>query len=43
MAHDPWSTTLFVKHGGGIVMLWACMAASGTVPLEFILKQQDEW
>ncbi len=29
-AHDPKHTTSSVKHGGGSVMAWACMAASGT-------------
>uniref|UniRef100_A0AAZ3QDP7 Transposase n=1 Tax=Oncorhynchus tshawytscha TaxID=74940 RepID=A0AAZ3QDP7_ONCTS len=28
-AHDPKHTTSSVKHGGGDVMAWACMAASG--------------
>uniref|UniRef100_A0A8C7XNG6 Metallophosphoesterase domain containing 1 n=1 Tax=Oryzias sinensis TaxID=183150 RepID=A0A8C7XNG6_9TELE len=29
-AHDPKHTTSSVKHCGGSVMVWACMAASGT-------------
>ena len=35
-AHDPKHTTSSVKHGGGSVMAWACMAANGTGSLEFI-------
>uniref|UniRef100_A0A3P9D9G7 C2H2-type domain-containing protein n=1 Tax=Maylandia zebra TaxID=106582 RepID=A0A3P9D9G7_9CICH len=35
-AHDPKHTTSSVKHGGVIVMAWACMAASGTGTLVFI-------
>ncbi len=35
-AHDPKHTTSSVKHGGGSVMAWACMAASGTGSLVVI-------
>ncbi len=35
-AHDPKHTTSSVKHGGGSVTAWACMAASGTGSLVFI-------
>ncbi len=48
-AHDPKHTTSSVKHGGGSVMAWACMAASGTGSLVFYWwcdcwqKQQDEF
>uniref|UniRef100_A0A8C5R1Q5 Transposase n=1 Tax=Leptobrachium leishanense TaxID=445787 RepID=A0A8C5R1Q5_9ANUR len=35
-AHDPKHTTSSVKHGGGSVMVWACMAANGTGSLVFI-------
>ncbi len=34
--HDPKHTTSSVKHGGGSVMAWACMAACGTGSLVFI-------
>ena len=34
--HDPQQTASVVKHGGGSVMAWACMAASGTESLVFI-------
>ena len=34
-ANDPKHTASSVKHGGGGVMAWACMAASGTGPLNF--------
>ncbi len=34
-ANDPKHTASSVKHGGGGVMAWACMAASGTDPLNF--------
>ncbi len=32
---DPKHTASSVKHGGGVVMAWACMAVSGTGPLIF--------
>ena len=35
-AHDPKHTTSSVKHGGGGVMVSACMAANGTGSLVFI-------
>ncbi len=34
-AKDPKHTASSVKHGGGGVMAWACMAGSGTGPLNF--------
>ncbi len=34
-ANDPKHTASSVKHGGGGVMAWACMAVSGTGPLIF--------
>ncbi len=34
-AKDPKHTASSVKYGGGGVMAWACMAASGTGPLNF--------
>ncbi len=34
-ANDPKHTASSVKHGGGGVMAWACMAASGTASLNF--------
>ncbi len=34
-ANDPKHTASSIKHGGGGVMAWACMAASGTGPLNF--------
>ncbi len=34
-ANDPKDTASSVKHGGGVVMAWACMAVSGTGPLIF--------
>ncbi len=34
-ANDPKHTASSVKHGGGGVMAWACMAASVTGPLNF--------
>ncbi len=34
-AKDHNHTALSVKHGGGGVMAWACMAVSGTGPLNF--------
>ena len=35
-AHDPKHTTSSVKHVGGSVMAWPCMAANGTGSLVFI-------
>ena len=35
-AHDPKYTTSSVKHGGGSIMAWACMAVNGTGALVFI-------
>ncbi len=34
-ANDPKHTASSVKHGGDGVMAWACMAVSGTGPLNF--------
>ncbi len=34
-ANDPKHTASYVKHGGGGVMACACMAVSGTGPLNF--------
>ncbi len=34
-AKDPKHTASSVKNGGGAVITWACMAASGTGPLNF--------
>ncbi len=34
-AKDPKHTASSVKHGGGGVMAWACMAVSGIGPLDF--------
>ncbi len=34
-SNDPKHTASTVKHGGGGVMAWACMAVSGTDPLNF--------
>ncbi len=34
-ANDLKHTASPVKHGGGVVMAWTCMAASGTGPLNF--------
>ncbi len=34
-ANDPKHTASSVKHGGGGVMAWACMAVSGTGSLNF--------
>mgnify|MGYP002715355238 CR=1 FL=1 len=41
-AHDPKHTTSSVKHGGGSVMAWACMAANGTGSLVFIDVTADK-
>ncbi len=30
IANNPKNTASSVKHGGGVVMAWACMAVSGT-------------
>lgn len=35
-AHNARHTTSSVKHSGGDVMAWVCMAASGVISLEFI-------
>ncbi len=32
-ANDPKHTTSSVKHGGDAIMVWTCMAVSGTDPL----------
>uniref|UniRef100_A0A0K8UV17 Transposable element Tc1 transposase n=1 Tax=Bactrocera latifrons TaxID=174628 RepID=A0A0K8UV17_BACLA len=32
-----------VKHGGGNVMVWGCMAASGVGQLEFITEKMDKY
>ncbi len=34
-ANYPKHTASSVKHGGGVVMAWACMAVSGTGRLNF--------
>ncbi len=34
-ANDPKHTASSVKHGGGVIMAWACMAVSGTGPLNY--------
>ncbi len=34
-ANNPKHTASSVKHGGGVVMAWACMAVSRTGPLNF--------
>ena len=40
-AHDPKNTRSSVKHGGGSVMAWACMADSGVGSLIFIIVTHD--
>ncbi len=34
-ANNPKITASSVKHGGGVVMAWACIAVSGTGLLNF--------
>ncbi len=34
-ANDPKHTASSVKHGGGVVMAWACMTVPGTGLLNF--------
>ncbi len=34
-SNDPKHTASSVKHGGGVVMAWACTPVSGTGPLNF--------
>ncbi len=41
-ANDPKHTASSVKHAGDGVMAWACMAVSGTGPLNFIYKKISE-
>ena len=41
-AHDLKHTTQSVKHGGGSVMAWACMASKGTGSLVFIDDMTDD-
>lgn len=41
-AHNPRCTTPSVKYGGGGVMAWACMAASGTGSMVFIDEITDD-
>uniref|UniRef100_A0A3B1IQX0 Transposase Tc1-like domain-containing protein n=1 Tax=Astyanax mexicanus TaxID=7994 RepID=A0A3B1IQX0_ASTMX len=41
-AQDPRHTSSSVKHGGGNVMAWACMAASGTGSIIFIDNVTDD-
>ena len=41
-AHDPKHTTSSVKHGGGSVMAWACMAANRTGSLVCIDVTADK-
>ena len=37
MAGDPKYTTSSVKHGGGMIMMWACMGVNGMSQLDFFL------
>ena len=41
-AHDPKHTISSVKHGGGSVMAWPCMAASGVCSLIFVDDVTDD-
>lgn len=42
-ALDPKNMTATVKHGGGNVMVWGCMAASGVGNLVFIDGRMDQY